>query len=53
MLPWRKNVSELFLKFYLNLSAFWPRFQKDGRVIQRNSEKKEFRIIFKKTLNFL
>ena len=24
--PWRKNVSEFFLKFYLNLSAFWSFF---------------------------
>ena len=48
--PWRENFSEFFLKFYLNLSAFWPCFQRYGRLIQRNSENKanEFRMIQKK-----
>ena len=39
-------------KFYLIMSAFWLHFQRDGRVITSNSEKKkkktnDFRIIQK------
>ena len=49
------KMSEFFLKFYLNSSAFLPCLQRDGRVIQRSSEKKtnEFRIIKKKSLNLV
>ena len=51
---WQKNVSELFLKFYLNSCQFWPCFQRDGKVIQKNSVTKtnEFIIILKNRWNF-
>ena len=44
-------MSEFFLKFDLNLSDF-RRVFRDSRVIQRNSEKNDFEVIQKKTLNY-
>ena len=48
------KMSEFFLKFYLNLLAFWTRFQRDGKVIQIISKKKnsqQFRKNAKFSLN--
>ena len=39
--PGWKNISEFFVKFYLSLSESWSRSQRDGKVIQRNSDKKQ------------